>query len=223
VWRLRDAIIAIVLFFLVQIVVAVAAVLRGETSQERLVIMTLALSVSSSVGLVLVWARLRRLSLHDIGLTRLSRAWVWRCVAVAVAALVLRQLLTLGIVAILPQLQEGAELLTQALVPDGWGARLAVLLLGGLAAPVGEELLYRGMLFGALRRRWGFWGAASVSSLAFGLFHMIPLQILMAMLLGVVLCWVYERSGSLWAPVVVHLVNNLLALAVAMAGLAIIE
>jgi len=140
-----------------------------------------------------------------------------------VAALVLRQLLAFAAVTALPELQQGAELLSQSLLPEGRGARVALLLLGGLGAPLGEELLYRGMLYGALRRRWGFWGAALVSSLAFGLFHVIPLQVLTAMLLGLVLCWVYERSGSLWAPALVHLVNNLLAFGLALVGLAIME
>ncbi len=223
VWRLREAVIAIGLFFASQLVVAVLAVVLGDIPQQELIIPTLAFSMISAAGLVLAWAALRRLSLHDIGLIRLSWAWIGRCAGVGVAALVLRQLLAFAAVTALPELQQGAELLSQSLLPEGRGARVALLLLGGLGAPLGEELLYRGMLYGALRRRWGFWGAALVSSLAFGLFHVIPLQVLTAMLLGLVLCWVYERSGSLWAPVLVHLVNNLLAFGLALVGLAIME
>jgi len=73
VWRLREAVIAIGLFFAAQLVVAVLAVVLGDIPQQELVIFTLSFSVISSAGLVLAWAAWRRLSLHDIGLIRSGR------------------------------------------------------------------------------------------------------------------------------------------------------
>lgn len=76
-----------------------------------------------------------------------------------------------------------------------------------ITAPVAEELLFRGIVFGALRGAVGLWPAVVFSSVLFGLTHvdaaMGPL-----VWLGAVLALVYERTGSLWAPIAVHSAHN---------------
>ncbi len=83
-------------------------------------------------------------------------------------------------------------------------------------APITEELFFRGFVFAGLRSRWSLWPAAIVSGLVFGLVHaptgitaVIPLAVL-----GIALCWLYDRTGSLWPPVIAHVINNSLALVV---------
>ncbi len=94
-------------------------------------------------------------------------------------------------------------------------AVLAVLMIA-LLAPVAEELFFRGFVFAGLRTRWSLWPAAITSGLIFGLVHaptgittVVPLAAL-----GVALCWLYDRTGSLWPCVIAHMINNGLALAV---------
>ena len=94
-------------------------------------------------------------------------------------------------------------------------AVLAVVMIVGLA-PVAEELFFRGFLFAGLRTRWSLWPAAITSGLIFGLVHaptgittVVPLAVL-----GFALCWLYDRTGSLWPCVIAHMINNGLALAV---------
>jgi membrane protease YdiL (CAAX protease family) len=91
---------------------------------------------------------------------------------------------------------------------------IAIFLIAAVS-PVCEELFFRGFVFAGLRSRWSLWPAALVSGLVFGLVHaptgittVIPLAGL-----GVALCWLYNRTGSLWPCVLVHVVNNALALA----------
>jgi membrane protease YdiL (CAAX protease family) len=93
-------------------------------------------------------------------------------------------------------------------------AVLAVVMIVGLA-PVAEELFFRGFLFAGLRTRWSLWPAALTSGLIFGLVHaptgittVVPLAAL-----GLALCWLYDRTGSLWPCVIAHMINNGLALA----------
>jgi membrane protease YdiL (CAAX protease family) len=93
-------------------------------------------------------------------------------------------------------------------------AVLAVVMIVGLA-PVAEELFFRGFLFAGLRTRWSLWPAAITSGLIFGLVHaptgittVVPLAAL-----GIALCWLYNRTGSLWPCVIAHMINNGLALA----------
>lgn len=83
------------------------------------------------------------------------------------------------------------------------GAALAV-----LVAPLAEETFFRGFLFGGLRGRIGWWGAAGVSSGLFALAHLLPLLYPPIFFIGLVLAWVYAKTQSLWYPVLVHLGYN---------------
>jgi uncharacterized protein len=91
--------------------------------------------------------------------------------------------------------------------PSGWqiaiGAIAAV-----VAAPVAEEVFFRGFLFGALRRRFRFLAAAIISGAVFGLFHVIPLLIPLFVFVGVGLAYVYERRGSLLSSIAAHSAFN---------------
>jgi membrane protease YdiL (CAAX protease family) len=90
-----------------------------------------------------------------------------------------------------------------------------------VAAPITEELFFRGFLFAGLRRAWGLWPGLVVSSVLFGVAHLqtdveaaTDKQILEygliipTMLIAVVLALAYQRSRSLWAPYAIHLAFN---------------
>ncbi len=89
-----------------------------------------------------------------------------------------------------------------------------------ILAPLTEEVYFRGIVLGWLRRHWGMAWAIGLSSLVFGLMHlkwltpggtggMVATAELVAM--GALLALVAVRTGSLWASVITHGVNNLLA------------
>jgi len=91
----------------------------------------------------------------------------------------------------------------------GWevvGAVAAVVL-----APVCEEALFRGVLFGGLRRRFAFWPAASISALLFAVMHGDPVRLPALFVTGLFLAGVFERTRRLAAPMVAHLTLNLIA------------
>lgn len=89
-----------------------------------------------------------------------------------------------------------------------------LLVLGGLLAPLGEELLFRGVLFGWLRR-WGFVLAAIISAVVFGLAHGLNVVFPAAIVLGLLNAYVYEKSGSIWPSVIAHATNNTLVFVIA--------
>ncbi len=90
---------------------------------------------------------------------------------------------------------------------------LAALLLGAVATPIGEELLWRGVLANALGR-YGVWVAVPVSSALFAVAHGINHVLPVAFLIGVAAALMFRRTGSIWPAVMVHLVNNALALGI---------
>jgi membrane protease YdiL (CAAX protease family) len=77
-----------------------------------------------------------------------------------------------------------------------------------VAAPIGEELIFRGVLFGTMRRYMGFWVAALLSSALFGVAHLIAVAIAPVFVLGVALAWMYERSGSILPAIAIHMIHN---------------
>jgi membrane protease YdiL (CAAX protease family) len=79
-----------------------------------------------------------------------------------------------------------------------------------VAAPISEEVFFRGFLFGGLRGRMSFWPAALISGLLFGLVHLPggPLQVPPLAVFGVLLAWLYERTGSLGPPILMHAIQN---------------
>jgi membrane protease YdiL (CAAX protease family) len=85
--------------------------------------------------------------------------------------------------------------------------------------PIGEETLMRGYLYSGLRARIRFVPALLVTSVLFGLAHLgtgasnTPLWIagINTFLLSVVLVYLRERTGALYAPMLVHAANNLIA------------
>ena len=101
-----------------------------------------------------------------------------------------------------PTFQEVSEL--QMSVPIWLGVLSYAVL-----APLGEEFLFRGVVYGQLRRVSSAPVAIAVSALAFGLFHGNLVQFVYASLLGAVMALVRELYGTLWASVAFHAVANL--------------
>ncbi len=90
-----------------------------------------------------------------------------------------------------------------------------VLIVG--AAPLAEEVFFRGFMFAGLRRRLPLWPAAVMSAALFGAVHLTAGDIGVAVQLtafGVALAWLYERTGSLWPAIMLHLLNNAIAFTV---------
>jgi uncharacterized protein len=82
-----------------------------------------------------------------------------------------------------------------------------------LAAPLGEELFFRGFLYKGLRRRFSIWPAALISAAAFGAAHYAGLDFLVLIpalfAVGIGLALIYEKRQSLLASMTAHATFNL--------------
>lgn len=169
------------------------------------VVQSLAIMIAVGAGM-----RWRKLRFADLGLSQLSRAWLVRAVGIAIA---LRLLMVpvgmliqwLGLPLENPQIS--------FLAPGGfsWPTAIAMTLVAGLVIPFAEELLFRGVVYRWLRS-WGVVAATLLSALIFAGAHFNLLVGIVALLLGLTLALVYERSHSLWACIVVHAVFNILGI-----------
>ena len=79
----------------------------------------------------------------------------------------------------------------------------------GILAPLGEEVVFRGVVYGQFKKVMKVPLAIVLSGLAFGLFHGNLVQAVYATVIGILLALVYELYGTLIAPMVFHGIANL--------------
>lgn len=90
-----------------------------------------------------------------------------------------------------------------------YGSTLALELLGSACiTPLLEELLYRGIIFGRLRKLVGLIPSVLVSSFIFAFMHFNLVQFIYAFLLGIVLALCMERCGHMYGAVAAHITAN---------------
>lgn len=85
-----------------------------------------------------------------------------------------------------------------------------------IVAPICEEIVFRGYVYGVLKRFGGPWVAAVASSLVFAAAHASAGALLPLALFGLLLVWMYERTGSIWAPIAAHACFNAVTVVVLM-------
>jgi len=83
-------------------------------------------------------------------------------------------------------------------------------LLGGVVAPLKEEILFRGLIYPPLRRALGRGKGMLLTGLFFATLHFDIVRFLPLLIGGVVLAWLYERSASIWPAVIAHGTWNIL-------------
>lgn len=168
----------------------------------------LGLFVSQSLLLLaaawLAVLRPHRLGLSDIGLRRTWPAWYRLAIAGGLLCVPLAALVNLGFQELLGAPFENPQL--EALAPEGfsWASLVAMLLLVGFLVPFIEEIIFRGLLFGWLRKHLRFALAAPIVALLFAVAHQVWVLVPVLFFMGVVLAAVTERSGSLWPAIILH-------------------
>jgi membrane protease YdiL (CAAX protease family) len=119
-----------------------------------------------------------------------------------------------------PNQAERMNDLEHALVPvdqilrgsPGVGDIASMIALLCIAVPFGEELFFRGLAYGAMQWRWSRPIAIGVSAAFFSAVHMQIIHFLPIFVLGLILAYAYDRTGSLVPPFLVHATNNLVAI-----------
>lgn len=127
-----------------------------------------------------------------------------------------------GILLVLLNALSGEQVRAPEQVPQGLPPAGLVLttLYAIVIAPFGEELFFRGILFRTLRDRHGLRIGFLGSAVAFGLIHFIPgdavdaaLLMLVMAFTGAALAYLYERRGTIVAPIAAHVTFNVIGLA----------
>lgn len=80
-----------------------------------------------------------------------------------------------------------------------------------VAAPICEEIFFRGYLYPAMRGQLGLWGAALLNGFLFSVVHFSVFGLLGRTFAGIVFCLLYEYNDNLWSPITAHAINNFVA------------
>lgn len=80
--------------------------------------------------------------------------------------------------------------------------------------PLTEELFFRGFIFAGLRPFLGVRWAVVASAVVFSLFHLSAGVLIPVFITGLLLAWLYQKTGTLWPSIVAHAAQNTLAVAV---------
>ncbi|WP_018682044.1 CPBP family intramembrane glutamic endopeptidase [Actinokineospora enzanensis] len=104
-------------------------------------------------------------------------------------------------------------------------AAIVLFLYVWLVGPLFEEVIYRGLLWGALERlRWGRWAVFALTTVIFAVSHLEPLRTSLLLVIGIPIGLARLYTGRLGASIVTHQFNNFLpALAVLLISLGVMK
>lgn len=182
-------------------------------SVRTMTIAALTYSLTIVVALAVPWfLRERKTTLGDLGLARLM---TWVEIPLSIAGFIVYSVIS----AVLLYLAmtyvpgfDGAQVQNTGFTTLGTRMEyLAAFIALVVLAPVAEEVIFRGYLFGNLRKYVPFWLAALIVSVLFGFVHGQWNVALDTFALSLVLCSLREISGSLWPSILLHMLKNSVA------------
>ena len=202
---MKKAIIYLIEFLSIQLIVGwiVGLVWMAITkSQDTTAPMIITTTVATGVVTIAIFllARWTEVSPHWIR----TRPWVvltWSVVA-AMGALIPSMWLQEQ----MPELPNLMDNEFDMILTNRWGY-LAI----GLLAPLSEEIVLRGAILKELLKKFSPWVAIAISAVFFALIHFNPAQMPHAFLIGLLLGWMYWRTGSILPGVAYHWANNSIA------------
>ena len=216
---LTDVVLYLIIFIVVQIIMMYAgagiwAGIKGEGYQATLqaastggnAILTALVSVFSSVITLVIFLKTKWTPLTRGYL--LSKPWgtlLWVALFSLGTIIPLSFLYEqLGI-----EMDENTQQIITSMMKEPWGY-VAV----GILAPLAEEVVFRGAilrtLLGIMSKK-NHWVAIMISAAIFGVVHANLAQFVNALLMGLLLGWMYYRTGSLVPGILLHWVNNTMA------------
>lgn len=81
----------------------------------------------------------------------------------------------------------------------------------GIVVPIAEELMFRGVIYKRLMYLGGKYNAMFISSLVFGFYHGNLVQGIYGFVVGYIAVYIYDKYGSIFAPIFLHAVMNIVS------------
>lgn len=110
---------------------------------------------------------------------------------------------------------ETYALTSQSLYQAGFVVQILGL---GIIAPIAEEMVYRGVMYSRLKETMKRGWAMFYCAMVFGLFHGNSVQLIYGCAVSVAMCYLYDKYGSVKAPIFGHIVLNMTSIILTKAG-----
>jgi hypothetical protein len=192
-----DGLTAAILFFIVSKALAIGLLLKFTMAQTTAFVISYAVSAAITTGVLLSELRSQKVSIRSsLSLLR-KEGWLQNAGLIAGGIV-----MSYGIAYVWTHLLPSIPFFRDFAAPQH-DTGFFVVLLRVVMAPVFEEFLFRGILFGALRQRWGFWPSAALSSVIFAMLHSPSLFVVM-LIQGMILAAAYDRSKMLATPILIR-------------------
>ena len=184
------------------IITALWNVITGNSDKTAAMLITTTGVVAVITISIFLWARYAEVS------PKWLRTRPWTVLAWSVVAAMGALVPSIWIQEQMPELPNFVEQEFDTILGTPWGY-----LTIGLLAPLSEEIVMRGAILKELLKleKLGVWAAITISALMFALIHMNPVQMPHAFLIGLLLGWMYWRTGSILPGVAYHWANNSIA------------
>lgn len=195
----------------------------SEAANDSSLILSMAFNLIVCAGLLLYLFQVRGLNPAELfGLQQLH----WRSLGLVVAIFAVVILVSVNLVSALTvswlekvwsdlQPQETVKAFQQS---SGIGFKVLVIIAAVVIAPLAEETLFRGFVYGVLKRYTDAPFAALSSSLMFAIIHMHVGSLMPLWMLAVLLCLAYEITGCLLVPMLLHAIFNGVSIVAMMLG-----
>jgi hypothetical protein len=112
----------------------------------------------------------------------------------------------------IPEFQAQIAAMKEGNAMIGGGSLHGVFLSAVIAAPIVEEVIFRGVVLGSFRKIFPAWASILISAVIFGVYHMNPVAIVYATVMGIIAGVVYEKKQNLLFPIMLHMANNFMGL-----------
>lgn len=112
----------------------------------------------------------------------------------------------------IPEFQAQIAAMKEGNAMIGGGSLHGVFLSAVIAAPIVEEVIFRGVVLGSFRKVFPAWMSILFSAVIFGAYHMNPVAIVYASVMGIIAGIVYEKKRNLLFPIILHMANNFMGL-----------
>ena len=143
------------------------------------------------------------------GISEVQKAPLWTYIAIILMSVALCMgINNLFFISNLASLSAAYEQTMEALYTPSLGTQIICL---GILIPICEEMVFRGLMYKRLREYSGFVGAMLYSAIVFSFMHINVVQAVYAFFMAVVFAFVYEKYGSVKAPVIAHISANIAA------------
>ncbi|QGG93437.1 CPBP family intramembrane metalloprotease (plasmid) [Agrobacterium sp. MA01] len=192
-------------FVLVLVALAVGGLASGEPVWQG-VIGSYGGGVAGLVGFAVAYL-MRRREWSAYGITSSGLHWFAIAAALAVFGYVISLIFLYGLAELSGSSGNDPQAILHAATRGGVLPFVLSFAGGAMLTPLGEELLFRGVIANALNR-YGAWAGVGLSSLIFGIAHgvgvILPIAIFMGLMCGIL----FRMSGSVWPCVVLHAIYN---------------